>query len=123
MSLAPTVLQLRELIGRHKFRGRNEKVIQDGLELVFTKHHPIAFQRELILAKGSCIDFLFADGIGVEVKVDGGLTAVLRQLDRYASFEQVKHLLLVSALSRHRVGVPEELRGKPIEVIHLGYAL
>lgn len=64
------------------------------------------------------IDFLL-DGIGIECKVDGSPSSVLRQLIRYADFEEVRGLLLVTSRATHRFS-EQELRGKPFRVVWVG---
>ena len=70
--------------------------------------------REHRLDKASRIDFMVGT-IGVEVKTGGGISAVIRQLHRYAEFDTVSELVLVTtrtALAR----VPTELNGKRVRV-------
>ena len=90
-----------------------EEEIQRSIEKLFKKN-AVAYQREVRLDKASRIDFM-VEAIGVEVKVGGGISAVIRQLHRYAEFASVSELVLVStktSLAR----VPVELNGKRVRV-------
>lgn len=58
-------------------------------------------------------------GIGVEVKAKGAVSAVTRQLLRYAYYDEVTELVLLT--TRHQHGqVPREMNGKRVQVIFLG---
>ena len=65
------------------------------------------------------IDFM-AETVGLELKTKGSPAAVLRQLDRYAAAQQVDALILVTTRRSLARGLPTELRGKPLSVVHLG---
>ncbi len=78
------------------------------------KKNAIGHEREVRLDKASRIDFMVGS-IGVEVKVGGGISAVIRQLHRYAEFATISELVLVStktSLAR----VPPALNGKRVRV-------
>jgi hypothetical protein len=40
----------------------------------------VSFRREVALSKRDRIDFMLDDGIGIEVKIDGSISALTRQL-------------------------------------------
>jgi hypothetical protein len=61
-------------------------------------------------------------GIAVEVKVAGSVSAVTRQLLRYAYYPEVTELALVTTKVQHRQ-VPSLMSGKTVRVIHLGLAV
>ena len=106
------------LVLRYKFQFDNEKDLQHGLELVFAKEAGVGFRREVPLTKADIVDFLFDDGVAVEVKVKGSWPLVLRQLLRYAECAEVKAVVLVT--SKIRLGIlPTLLRGKPLAVAAL----
>lgn len=108
---------LVNLIHAHRFRFASEKELQDGLEEVFRRER-IDFLREHHLGPGDVIDFLLEGCLGVEVKVGGSLSAVTRQLHRYAGYETIHGLVLVT--SRCTLdNLPVVLRGKPVEVVPL----
>lgn len=68
----------------------------------------IGHRREARLGARERIDLLTDDGVGIEVKVAGSWTSVVRQLLRYADHDQVKALVLVTTQASHGQ-VPAEL--------------
>ncbi len=98
-------------------RGTNsEDYVQVAIERLLLRLH-IDHEREARLSKTERIDFLVGTE-GVEVKVQGSVDAVIRQLTRYAKSERVSSLILVTSkvtLAR----VPSELNGKPVRVAAL----
>lgn len=102
---------------RHRFRFTSEAELQAGIALALESEElPVA--REVELFPGSRIDFLVGR-VGVEVKVDGSLGAVTRQLHRYAESDRVDALVLVSSRNRH-ARQPGSMSGKPLRVVILG---
>src|ERR1019366_7460014 len=101
-----------------KYRYHSEKDLQHGVSQVLTALGLI-FKPGYYLAPRDCIDFFIPDlGIGIECKSDdssGGtsLAAVTRQLMRYFQSDQVKMLILLTTMSKHR-SLPETLNGKPL---------
>lgn len=75
----------------------------------------VAFERERILTPRDRIDFLTVDGLGIELKIDGGRNDVLRQLLRYTEHDDIKALLLITTRSKHR-DMLNTLGGKPLAV-------
>lgn len=59
--------------------------------------------------------------IGIEVKVDGSPSDVIRQLYRYADCGLFAHLILITSRATH-ARVPNELRGVPITILRFGAA-
>jgi hypothetical protein len=108
-------------LGGYAFCFASEEDLSRGVELVMIETGCV-FAKELILAKDARIDFLtegkFA-GVGVELKVAGSATAVIRQLARYAEFDAVCGLVLVTTRSSHR-SIPPSLGGKPVRVVYVG---
>lgn len=89
---------LNEVLGvlrNHVYDLSSEKLVQQAMENLLTKH-VIPFEREVRLDEKDRIDFLIADGLGIEVKLDGTLTKVTRQLCRYAQHDEIKMLLLIT---------------------------
>lgn len=77
----------------------------------------IRYQHEYKLGPHCRIDFLTDGGIGVEVKKGKPYSvAVEKQLIRYASFEDVKGIVLV--IERYQ-DVPSEICGKPCRSLGL----
>lgn len=104
------------LIRGMRCSARNELALQNAIaeRLRFLD---LAFDREVVLTSKDRIDFLAGD-LGIEVKVDGGVTEITRQLHRYAQSERIGRLLLVTTRMRH-LSCARSLNGKSVEVLHL----
>ncbi len=73
-------------------------------------HCQISFEKEYRLAPRNRIDFFIDGGIGLEVKRGKpNKTRVTKQLQRYASFEDIKAIVLVVDRT---VDIPNEINGK-----------
>ncbi len=71
----------------------------------------ISFTREYKLGPRSRVDFLTNDGIAIEVKKGKpNRVQVIRQLEKYAAFEDVTEIILVV---EKNLDVPREINGKP----------
>ena len=98
----------------------NEYDLQDAVAQLLGAAHNV--EREARLSSTDRIDFLVKhhEGtVGVEIKVGGSRAEVLRQLARYADYEGISSLILVTNKSRHRA-MPKALRGKPLFVVYVG---
>jgi hypothetical protein len=101
---------------QHYFHVCNEAELQAGIAEVLKKSG-VKFEREFRLQKSDIIDFYLPEQkAGIEVKVDGSMSEVARQIDRYAVSGQIEILLLMTTKSRH-LFIPRMLRGKPVIVI------
>lgn len=72
----------------------NEEALQAGIAVAL-EESGFRFTREVVLGPRDRIDFMIGD-VGIEVKVGGGQTALIRQLHRYAQSQRVGRLLVVS---------------------------
>jgi hypothetical protein len=54
--------------------------------------------------------------IGIEVKIKGRASAVIEQLTRYASFDEIRELILVTTRSNHH-HIPHQINGKPVHLV------
>lgn len=115
-AVAVTPARLREVIGSYRFNHVSERELQDGIAQVFLLRG-IRFDRELRLGPEDVPDFV-VDGIAVEVKVKGSLSAVTRQLHRYAQHKQVRAVVLVTAKAQ-LANQPAEMNGKPVLVVKI----
>jgi hypothetical protein len=107
-----------------KYHYHSEKELQHGVAQVLTDHGLI-FKPEYLLGPRDRIDFFLLDdsGLGIECKSDdssGGtsLAAVTRQLMRYSNSPEIKGLVLLTTMSKHK-NLPEKLNGKPLYIVHL----
>jgi len=106
------------LLGRNRFRAPSEALLQEAIAKVFTQDG-IAFEREVSIGGRERIDFLVDGVLGLEIKVDGSLSEITRQLHRYAQCERIRELVLATTRTRHR-SLPDTLAGKPIHVLYIG---
>lgn len=60
--------------------------------------------------------FVGPTGEAIELKVQGGFSAVMRQLLGYAMHAETQSLLLVTTRAAHR-DMPPILNGKPVDVV------
>jgi NAD(P)-dependent dehydrogenase (short-subunit alcohol dehydrogenase family) len=102
------------LLEGHRFDESSEDALQRGVAQVLAAAG-CSFTREVPLTRQDRIDFLVG-GVGVECKTDGSLSALTRQLHRYALATQVEALVLVTTRAR-LARVPPHLNGKRISVV------
>lgn len=76
-------------------------------------------KREYRFDEKSIIDFLVLERVGIEVKIKGTQKGIYRQLKRYAKFEQVDAIILVTA---RPMGLPDKIEGKPCYYFNLSKA-
>lgn len=116
----PSALVTAEYIGNMLFnhcpRCDTEAELQTAIGEIL-KDHAIQYKREWRLNEKDRIDFLIG-GLGIEVKITGSRSDLIRQLHRYAQSEQIDSLVLVTTLLRHR-DLPTEINAKPITIIVL----
>jgi alkanesulfonate monooxygenase SsuD/methylene tetrahydromethanopterin reductase-like flavin-dependent oxidoreductase (luciferase family) len=113
--------RLAAAIARYRLPVQDEAALQIALALVFDgEGFEGLVEREHDLGPIGRIDFyLPAWSIGVEVKVEGSLSAVIRQLHRYAQSPAIAALVRVT--TRARLGaVPEVLNSRPVRVVWIG---
>lgn len=112
----PTPEEICAALRGVQFHFCDERELQDGIAQRLAASG-IAFLREVILSPGDRIDFL-VDRIGIEVKVDGSISQVLRQLWRYAQRPEISSLILVTSRAKHGP-TPPAMNGKPVFCVHL----
>ncbi len=77
--------------------------------------------RENVLDRRNRADVLLADGILIEVKVDGSLADALRQCDRYSALPSVTGIVLASTCvwARRKLVTRPRMNGKPFALAFL----
>lgn len=75
-----------------------------------------AVRREVPIVGGR-IDIV-CDRVGVEVKVDGTLAAVARQVIRYCAEPGLDAVVVATTHAQH-LRLPRNVRGKPVIVVHI----
>lgn len=109
------------LFFRHqRFRTASEADLQSSIEEALASE-PIfsGFDREVRLDPHNRIDFMVGS-IGVEAKLKYPKRGIYRQLVRYAGFERVTSLILISATA---IGLPDSIEGKPVYLVSVGRGL
>ena len=114
--------QLYELVrtlSQYRYPIGSESEFQAGLELVL-QTHGIRYIRECNLGREfGRVDFYLPEFCtGVELKVKGGPSEVVRQLHRYCQSPEIRAVVLLT--SRQRLArMPASINGKPLVSISL----
>lgn len=125
MTEAPTPVAARldaltALLSSRRFNFADEAQLQRQVEHAFSAAG-VEHRREVVLSAGERIDFIVGAEppyVGVELKIQGGLSEVTRQVHRYLRHEELGAVLVVC--TRMRLGaLPSEMRGKPVRVVVL----
>lgn len=112
------IRNLRNLLSK-KLDISNEKNLQDEIEEIFIDNN-INYLREYSLDSKNRIDFYLPDEkIGIEIKIKGSIFKIYEQIERYAKFEEVNKIVLVSS---KYVNVPDSIQNKEAHLIHLSEA-
>lgn len=108
---------IADVIKGHRYSYACEDQLQGGIAAALVQAG-LPVQREVPLTRGDRIDLLVGR-CGVEVKITGRVDSVLRQLQRYATSDQLDELLLVTTRACHQY-LPEQVGGKPATVLLIG---
>lgn len=106
--------EVLRLLASYRYTCASESLFQSGIERVLEMLPGVSVEREFALSKSDRIDFLINGSIGLECKVDGSTTDVVRQLSRYAQHERIEALILATTRRRHALQMPAELHGKRV---------
>lgn len=111
--------EVSALLTSHRYVCVTEAELQEAVAQVL-RGAGVAFEREVALSPAGRIDFL-VDDVGLELKIDGGTVAVVRQLQRYAASPRVSSIVLATTRVRHAIGLATlgELNGKTVHVARL----
>lgn len=104
-------------LGDYRYDLTSEETIQIGLAEAL-RRSGYEFVREARLSPTDRVDFLVEGGVAIEVKRQGSVGDLLRQLSRYASHDAVQEMLVVTARPQ-ATDLPLELGGKPLECLVL----
>lgn len=104
---------VRAALARYRLPVSNEAAMQAAVEKALFAEGFIP-QRE-VTRGADRIDFLVGTVV-VELKVKGSVGDVVRQLNRYAAWDEIAELVLVTSCASHAT-VPESLGGKPVSVL------
>jgi hypothetical protein len=107
------------VLAGYRYSFQDETELQNGVAAALATYPTLNFQREYRLSALSRPDFFSLTlGLAIEVKIKFRRTEVLRQLHRYAEYDVVRAILLVTTRSCHMI--PEHLNSKPIFVLNVG---
>lgn len=109
--------EVAEVIRGRRYLFDSEAELQEAIAGVL-EDEGVCFEREVPLTAADRVDFMAEGSIGIEVKTDGSLTALTRQLYRYAQSRHVAALIAVVTASRLR-NLPGEMAGKPLVTVYL----
>ena len=111
----------RDIVGnlaRFGFDRTCEMRLQEGVALVLgTMGLTGTLEKEHRLTESERVDF-YVSRVAIELKVKGSLSAVTRQLMRYATSPEVDCIILVTTQAKHR-RMPPTLNEKPVLICYL----
>lgn len=102
----------------------SEADLQATVQTILSRQYEV--RREKSLSPRDRPDFLVdVDGltIAVEIKVSGSRNPILRQIGRYAAYDEVDAVVLASARRTLLAGLPPAIHGTPVAVALLAGAL
>lgn len=112
------IKEIKQAIEGVSYNLADEKEMQEAM---YENLKELGFVREYRLQKGQIIDFYReSDGIGIEVKVKGQVTAIFRQCKKYCKNEKISIFILVTAKS---MGFPVEIEGKSCYYISISKSM
>lgn len=100
-----------------RFSLEDEKALQREIAVHMEQQFD-DLQREYRLDSRNIVDF-FIRGIAIEIKIKGKKMAIYKQCERYAAFDEVKKIIL---LTNKAMGFPEYVNDKRVYVLNLGKA-
>lgn len=112
---------LAEYLRAFRFHYGNEDDLQRGIERAL-RGADAQFTREAILpGVFGRLDFMVHAKfeMAIECKVEGAMSSVGRQLQRYLKCDEVDGIVLVTSKRRHKK-FAQSYEGKPVEIVWLG---
>lgn len=114
------VRRIATLLGGFRYLFGDEYQLQAAVAEVLTGAGETV-TREVALDRKNRADVMVAGGLLVEVKVEGSLSAALRQCERYSALEAVHGIVLAASVRWARRGLVARPRmgGKPFAMVYL----
>ena len=91
-----------------------EEELQAAIAVALT-NECIPFRREHRLSDADRIDFI-VERVGIEVKVGGSTSALIRQVHRYAQSEELDAIVVVTTRGHHQIP-KDEINGRQV-IVH-----
>lgn len=107
--------EITSLLRSSRYPVSTELVLQNAIEDRLSAAR-IDFGREVRLGPADRIDFL-AGTVGIEAKTRCAARTIYRQLERYADYDAISALILVTGTA---LGLPPSINGKPVFMVSLG---
>lgn len=114
----PTFERICELISENRYRFSRETGLQEAIALML-EQEGFTVEREVRLDGRSRID-LVVSRIGIETKVAGSRSELIRQVTRYLASARLDAMIVVSTKSRH--WLPAEILAKRVGHVDLTWA-
>ena len=102
-----------EILKSYRYSVGSEDTFQSGVEQALQWHGIVFFREHHLGPEYGRIDFYVPDvKVGIELKVKGSPSQVLRQLHRYAHSPDISALILLTARARLAFS-PMQINGRP----------
>ena len=103
-----------EILKTYRYSVGSEERFQRGVEQALRRHGIVFLREHQLGAPYGRIDFYLPDvKVGIELKVKGSPSQVLRQLHRYAYCPDISALILLTARARLAFS-PMQVNGRPL---------
>lgn len=106
---------VHRILSTRRFFVADEAELQAGIAGTL-EAEGVAFAREHALSPEDRPDFMLPGGLAIEVKVDGSVAEVTRQVWRYVAHAEVAEVLVVTTRARH-LSIAGALGGKTVRVL------
>lgn len=126
LSAVALVNRIKQSIAKHHYNFASEAELNAAIFTVLSTVENTKLRREVKLSPQSTVDFVCTEVagmrvvVGIELKVDGSYTNVVRQLLRYANTGKLDAILLVTPLARHWTNLPPTMNGVPVHFANVG---
>ena len=108
--------RILSILKRHRLAAQTEEELQAAIAACFDAEG-IEFRREHHLSPADRVDFLVGR-TGVEVKVGGSQSALIRQVHRYAQSEELDAIIIVTTRAYHTIPA-DQISGCRVVVVNL----
>src|SRR5215813_13167527 len=111
---AVSISRFIEILKSYRYSVGSEDAFQRGVEQALQRHGVVFLREHQLGPDYGRIDFYVPDGkVGIELKVKGSPSQVLRQLHRYAYCPDISALILLTSRTRLAFS-PMQVNGRPL---------